>query len=230
MIGNGIGAGAKAFLASASITVESLPPEKRRHGRCISAATSRKMKMLSASRARRCGRTCDFTEAGQPRRTGEFGRVSTVSSPSDARPAAVRPRPPRRHRGRHVSGPGAVVYLTGLSGAGKSTIAEALAAELRADGQAVEIVDGDALRARDATPLGFDRASREAQVGRAAELAADTARTGTTVISALISPFEGARLQAREIIEASGASYFLVFVSTPLEVAEARDPKGHYKR
>ena len=126
--------------------------------------------------------------------------------------------------------PGPVVYLTGLSGSGKSTIAEALAEELRADGRAVEIVDGDVLRARDATPLGFDRASREAQVRRGAALAAETARTGATVLSALISPFESARREARQVIEAAGAPYFLVYVNTPLEVAEARDPKGHYKR
>jgi uncharacterized protein len=126
--------------------------------------------------------------------------------------------------------PGSVVYLTGLSGAGKSTIAEALAADLRADGRPVEIVDGDVLRARDATALGFDRASRELQVERAARLSAEIAATGATVISALISPFDASRRAARTVIEASGAPYHLVYVSTPLEVAEARDPKGHYRR
>jgi adenylyl-sulfate kinase len=126
--------------------------------------------------------------------------------------------------------PGSVVYLTGLSGAGKSTIAEALAADLRAAGRPVEIVDGDVLRALETANLGFDRASREAQMRRAAELAVELAAGGTTVVSALISPFEAARRAARETIEASGTRYFLVYVSTPLEVAEARDPKGHYKR
>jgi sulfate adenylyltransferase len=123
-----------------------------------------------------------------------------------------------------------VVYLTGLSGAGKSTIADALAASLREDGRAAEIVDGDVLRARDPVPWGFDRASREAQVRRGAELAAELASSGAIVVSALISPFESARRAAREVIEASGATCLLVYVSTPLEVAEARDPKGHYKR
>ncbi|HXG25396.1 MAG TPA: adenylyl-sulfate kinase [Candidatus Binatia bacterium] len=129
-----------------------------------------------------------------------------------------------------TASPGTVVYLTGLSGAGKSTIAEALAASLRADGRSVEIVDGDVLRARETAHLGFDRASREAQVRRGAELATELASDGSIVVSALISPFEDARQAARELIEASGARYLLVYVSTPLEVAEARDPKGHYRR
>ncbi len=143
-----------------------------------------------------------------------------------------------RPRAKAISGdnpavaftPGPVVYLTGLSGAGKSTIAEALAADLRAEETPVEIVDGDVLRARDATALGFDRTSRELQMERAARMSADIAATGATVISALISPFDAARRAAREVIEASGAPYHLVYVSTPIEVAEARDPKGHYKR
>ncbi len=126
--------------------------------------------------------------------------------------------------------PGPVVYLTGLSGSGKSTIAEALADALRREGRRVEIVDGDVLRERDPTPLGFDRAARELQMGRAALLAAELAASGATVISALISPFDTARREARGAIEASGAPFFLVHVSTPLAVAEARDPKGHYRR
>jgi uncharacterized protein len=158
-------------------------------------------------------------------RAGLSGPASAIDGTA-AKPAALQSTPASGAGPR----PGPVVYLTGLSGSGKSTIAEALAADLRADGRTVEIVDGDVLRARDATPLGFDRASREAQMRRAAELAAETAQTGATVISALISPFESARREAREVIEASGAPYHLVFVSTPLEVAEARDPKGHYKR
>jgi sulfate adenylyltransferase len=123
---------------------------------------------------------------------------------------------------------GAVVFLTGLSGAGKSTIAEALAASLRADGRVVSIVDGDELR-RVAPHLGFDAASREANIRRAAELAEERAREGQVVIAALIAPFERSRRQAREIVERS-ASFILVYVRTPLEVAEARDPKGLYAR
>ena len=126
--------------------------------------------------------------------------------------------------------PGVVVYLTGLSGAGKSTIGEALAERLRHEGRPVEIVDGDVLRQRETAGLGYDRASRETQMRRAAEIAAAAAADGRVVVSALISPFEATRREARAIIEESGARFYLVFVSTPLEVAEARDPKGHYRR
>jgi adenylyl-sulfate kinase len=124
---------------------------------------------------------------------------------------------------------GAVVFLTGLSGSGKSTIAEALAADLRQSGRAVTIVDGDVLRQQVSADLGFDAASREANVRRAAELAARFAADGKIVISALIAPFERARTEAREIVEQS-APFLLVYVSTSLDVAEARDPKGLYRR
>ena len=124
---------------------------------------------------------------------------------------------------------GAVVFLTGLSGAGKSTIAEALAAELRDAGRAVSIVDGDVLRQQVSADLGFDAASREANVRRAAELAARLAAKGQIVISALIAPFQRSRDEARAIVEPV-APFLLVYVNTPIEVAEGRDPKGLYKR
>lgn len=131
--------------------------------------------------------------------------------------------------GRAVGpGRGAVIFLTGLSGAGKSTIAGALAAELERVGRTVTILDGDELR-RLSAHLGFDAASREANVRRAAELAEGFAREGHIVIAALIAPFERSRRLAREIVERS-AAFLLVYVRTPLEVAEARDPKGLYAR
>ncbi|HTK45299.1 MAG TPA: adenylyl-sulfate kinase [Patescibacteria group bacterium] len=124
---------------------------------------------------------------------------------------------------------GAVVFLTGLSGAGKSTIAEALADDLRAAGRRVSIIDGDVLRQQVSADLGFDAASREANVRRAAEMAVASAAEGEIVISALIAPFERSRLEARAIVERT-APFILVYVSTPLEVAESRDPKGLYRR
>jgi len=124
---------------------------------------------------------------------------------------------------------GAVIFLTGLSGAGKSTIAEALAADVRKTGREVSIIDGDVLRQQVSADLGFDAASREANVRRAAQLSAGLAAEGQVVISALIAPFEGSRREARAIVEPI-APFLLVYVSTPLDVAEQRDPKGLYKR
>jgi sulfate adenylyltransferase len=124
---------------------------------------------------------------------------------------------------------GAVVFMTGLSGAGKSTIAEALKAELDAAGRPATILDGDVLRALDTAPLGFDRASREQQIQRAADLAADYASRGIIVIAALIAPFDRSRKLARVTVEPV-APFVLTWVRTPLEVAEARDPKGLYRK
>ncbi len=124
---------------------------------------------------------------------------------------------------------GAVVFMTGLSGAGKSTIAEALKADLDAAGQPATILDGDVLRALDATSLGFDRTSRERQIQRAAEMAAADAANGQVVIAALIAPFDGARKLARATVEPV-APFLLTWIRTPLEVAEERDPKGLYKK
>ena len=123
---------------------------------------------------------------------------------------------------------GAVVFLTGLSGAGKSTIADALAADLAAAGHDVSIIDGDELR-RLAAHLGFDASSREANIRHAATLAEERARDGQVAIAALIAPFERSRREAREIVETS-SPFMLVWIRTPLAVAESRDPKGLYKR
>ena len=124
---------------------------------------------------------------------------------------------------------GVVVFMAGLSGAGKSTIAEALAARLRAEGREVTILDGDELRKHLSADLGFDRGSRDRQVRRAAELAAAEAADGKVVIAALMAPFDAARRDARAVVEPV-ARFLLVHVAAPLEIAEARDPKGLYRR
>jgi adenylyl-sulfate kinase len=124
---------------------------------------------------------------------------------------------------------GIVLFMTGLSGAGKSTIAEALAERLRASGREVSILDGDELRKRISADLGFDRSSRDRQVRRAAELGATDAAQGKVVIAALMAPYDAARREARSIVEPV-APFLLVHVAAPLAVAEARDPKGLYRR
>lgn len=121
-----------------------------------------------------------------------------------------------------------VIWLTGLSAAGKSTIAERLIAVLRARGLNTWILDGDGIRTGLCRDLGFSANDREENVRRVAEVAALMADAGLTVVVALISPTRSARHHARSIV---GNDRFVeVFVDAPLAVAEARDPKGLYRR
>ena len=125
---------------------------------------------------------------------------------------------------------GAVILFTGLSGSGKSTIARALAEDL-ADGgpRGVTLLDGDEVRQHLSAELGFDAASRERNVERIGWVAAEVARHGGVAIAAPIAPFEASRSRVRAMAEAHGA-FLLVWVSTPLDVCEARDRKGLYAR
>jgi adenylyl-sulfate kinase len=122
----------------------------------------------------------------------------------------------------------AVVWLTGRSGAGKSTIARALGTELRDRDRSVGMVDGDDLRSGLCSDLGFSATDRNENVRRAAEVARLMSRTGMIVIVSLISPFRDGRAQARSLFEPG--EFFESYVDTPLEVTEQRDPKGLYRR
>ena len=125
---------------------------------------------------------------------------------------------------------GAVVFLTGLSGSGKSTIARALAEDLReADRRAVTLLDGDEVRQLLSAGLGFGVEDRERNVERIGYVAGLVAQHGGIAIAAPIAPFATGRRRARELVESHGA-FVLVHVSTPLEVCEARDRKGLYAR
>lgn len=125
---------------------------------------------------------------------------------------------------------GLVVLLTGLSGSGKSTIAHALAAELPTRlGRQSTLLDGDEVRQMLSAGLGFDRESRELNVKRIGYVAGLIAHHGGTAIAAPIAPFAAARDYVRAQAETNG-KYLLVYVSTPLEVCEARDRKGLYAK
>ena len=125
---------------------------------------------------------------------------------------------------------GAVVFFTGLSGSGKSTIARALAADLEdRDARHVTLLDGDEVRQLLSADLGFDAASREANIERIAYVASLVAANGGIAIAAPIAPFASGRLRARDLASPHG-TFVLVHVSTPLEVCEARDRKGLYAR
>ncbi|MDH0735234.1 sulfate adenylyltransferase subunit CysN [Achromobacter spanius] len=123
---------------------------------------------------------------------------------------------------------GKVIWLTGLSGAGKSTIANALEVALHGDGRRTYLLDGDNVRQGLNKDLGFTDAERVENIRRVAEVARLMMDAGLVVITAFISPFRREREMARDLI---GADNFLeVYVNTSLEVCESRDPKGLYKK
>jgi len=121
---------------------------------------------------------------------------------------------------------GVTIWLTGLSGAGKSTVAEALGEKLLALGQRVEVLDGDAVRTHLSKGLGFSREDRDINVRRIGYVAHLLTRNGVFVITAAISPYRETRAWCRETI----GDFVEVFVDVPLEVCAARDVKGLYKR
>ena len=122
-----------------------------------------------------------------------------------------------------------MVLFTGLSGSGKSTIARVLAEELEDDGRRVTLLDGDEVRQHLSAELGFDAASRERNVERIGWVAAEVARHGGIAVAAPIAPFASSRARVRAMAEPNGP-FLLVWVSTPLDVCEARDRKGLYAR
>ncbi len=121
-----------------------------------------------------------------------------------------------------------VLWLTGLSGAGKTTIALALEKELRSRGVVCRVLDGDDVRSGLCRDLGFSQEARQENIRRVAEVAKLFADTGVLTIAAFITPTNDLRSMAREII---GKERFLeVFVSTPIAVCQQRDVKGLYAK
>ena len=124
---------------------------------------------------------------------------------------------------------GVTVFLTGLSGAGKSTIADALVAGLEADGHPVTVLDGDVVRTHLSSELTFSREHRDLNIARIGWVAGEIVRHGGTVVVAAIAPYDAAREAARSLVEKHGR-FVLVHLSTPLAVCEQRDVKGLYAR
>jgi sulfate adenylyltransferase len=124
---------------------------------------------------------------------------------------------------------GVTVFLTGLSGAGKSTIADALIAELEREGRPVTVLDGDVVRTHLSSELSFSKEHRDLNIRRIGFVAGEVVKHGGTVVVAAIAPYEAAREEARKLVEQHGR-FLLVHVSTPLEVVEQRDVKGLYAR
>jgi sulfate adenylyltransferase len=160
----------------------------------------------------------------------QLGDLLDAGSPIPAwfTPAAVarelrRVRRPRSERGL-------VLFLTGLSGSGKSTIARDLSDVLseRSDRQ-VSLLDGDLVRQLLSAGLTFSRADRDLNIARIGFVAAEVARHGGIAICAPIAPFAAARSRVRKMVSEVG-DFFLIHVATPVEVCEARDRKGLYAK
>lgn len=158
----------------------------------------------------------------KPERPGRPGRPekSAVWHPAFAREVERAHRPPHRR--------GVTVFLTGLSGSGKSTIARGLAERLLDEGRrAVSLLDGDEVRRLLSHGLGFSRADRDLNIRRIGYVAAEIARHGGLAVCAPIAPFADVRREVRERVEEVG-DFLLVHVSTPLAECERRDRKGLY--
>ncbi|WP_088894291.1 adenylyl-sulfate kinase [Leptolyngbya ohadii] len=130
---------------------------------------------------------------------------------------------------------GLTVWFTGLSGAGKTTICQAVENELRAQGYKLEVLDGDVVRENLTKGLGFSKADRDENIRRIGFVANLLTRNGVIVLVSAISPYREIRDEVRQTISASRNSeghgnFMEVYVSAPLEVCEQRDVKGLYKR
>ena len=123
---------------------------------------------------------------------------------------------------------GACIWFTGLSGAGKSTIADVLIVKLLEYGRQVTLLDGDIVRTHLSKGLGFNKDDRDTNIRRIGFVAAEIVRHGGIVIAAAVSPYRATRNEVRALV---GKEHFLeVFVDTPLEVCEQRDTKGMYAK
>jgi adenylylsulfate kinase len=123
---------------------------------------------------------------------------------------------------------GATVWLTGLSGAGKTTIASVLAGQLRATGREVEVLDGDEVRRGLSAGLGFSREDRDTHVRRVGFVAELLARHGVLTLVPVIAPYAATRDEVRAQHDAHGTGYLEVHVATPLAECVRRDVKGLY--
>src|ERR1017187_4166580 len=128
--------------------------------------------------------------------------------------------------GTNTDAAGVTVWVTGLSGSGKTTIGQAVADVLRARGHRVEMLDGDCVRQNLTKGLGFSKQDRDENIRRIGFVAHLLSRNGVIVIVAAISPYRAIRDEVRARI----GHFVEVFANAPLEVCEQRDPKGMYRR
>lgn len=125
---------------------------------------------------------------------------------------------------------GFVLWFTGMSGAGKSSLSVPVAERLRAAGLPVEVLDGDEVRTHLSAGLTFSKEDRDVNVRRIGYVARLLARNGAIAITALISPYRSLREEQKQAVVADGAGFCEVYVECPVEVLTERDVKGLYKR
>ena len=125
---------------------------------------------------------------------------------------------------------GFTLWLTGLSGAGKTTLAQEVVRELRNHRLSVEVLDGDEVRTNLSKGLGFSKEDRDTNIRRIGYVSRLLSRNGIGVISAAISPYRAIRDEVRSSIERDGAQFIEVYVKCPINVLAERDVKGLYKK
>jgi adenylyl-sulfate kinase len=136
----------------------------------------------------------------------------------------------RRRRWEALGHMGATIWFTGLPAAGKSTMASAVEERMVGEGCHAFLLDGDNLRHGLNGDLGFDEDARSENVRRTAHVASLLAESGTVALVSLVSPYLRDRQAAVELHEQAGLAFVEVFVDTPLELCEQRDPKGLYAK
>jgi adenylyl-sulfate kinase len=129
-----------------------------------------------------------------------------------------------------ISGAGLVIWFTGLSGAGKTTLSRSVSRELVALGHRVELLDGDEVRENLSRGLGFSREDRDENVRRIGFVARLLARNGVVVLASAISPYQQSRDDVRKAFENEDLLFVEVFVRAPLQILIERDVKGLYKK
>ena len=125
---------------------------------------------------------------------------------------------------------GFTLWLTGLSGAGKTTLAGKLAPALQARGLNVEVLDGDEVRTNLSKGLGFSKEDRDTNIRRIGYVCRLLSRNDVAAISAAISPYSEVRDEVRRLVEQDGAAFIEVFVKCAIDVLAERDVKGLYKK
>lgn len=134
----------------------------------------------------------------------------------------------KQDRLKHTAQKPCILWFTGLSGSGKSTIANALEEMLYYNGNFTYLLDGDNIRHGLNSDLGFDEHSRVENIRRIGEVAKLFTDSGVLVLTAFISPFQGDRALVKQLVEKD--EFIEIFIDTPLNVCESRDPKGLYKK